>query len=577
MRFRIKKVMNECLLVYNGDHMDEKEQEEYIKNNRNIIILKESKNLTRFEEALNDKSSDVLKGKVLSKNYVTMNINQTWTETSIAQKILHSYLGKGTAEDFLLLCIRLNQLDLAVQHGGLWKFNSLESKAKDENKLIRIQIVLFSKNLERFDFIKYLIQHGVKIKDYLERDDILDNTEKDKTHLKEIYLFQTKDEQGEQKKQKLRCDNYDKTNDQSSNTGNDSKERDLYIYAVITENFKLAVLLWRTLSLLEESTITSTTSITDNEFLSQSIGNYNKVTDKFQKRNKEEKTKIPPKESCDKEIETDSTKYNNEETKIPPKESCDKETETDSTKYNNEETKIPPKESCDKETETDSTKYNNEETKIPPKESCDKETETDSTKYNNEETKIPPKESCDKETETDSTKYNNEETKIPPKESCDKETETDSIKYNNEETKIPPKESCDKETETDSTKYNNEETKIPPKESCDKETETDSTKYNNEKTQEHCDIGTQTVIPEPMIAYKKKYRPLVGRISVSPDFPSTNRWVVKGLRVVKRRDMKDILSGFHKKKHSGYIEKVYRSYFSKRKLKDIRKVFNFPK
>uniref|UniRef100_A0A2C9KWI7 Uncharacterized protein n=1 Tax=Biomphalaria glabrata TaxID=6526 RepID=A0A2C9KWI7_BIOGL len=178
--------------------------------------------------------------------------------------------------------------------------------------------------------------------------------------------------------------------------------------------------------LLEESTITSTTSITDNEFLSQSIGNYNKVTDKFQKRNKEEKTKIPPKESCDKEIETDSTKYNNEETKIPPKESCDKETETDSTKYNNEETKIPPKESCDKETETD------------------------------------------------------------------------------------------------------------------------STKYNNEKTQEHCDIGTQTVIPEPMIAYKKKYRPLVGRISVSPDFPSTNRWVVKGLRVVKRRDMKGNLSGFKK-------------------------------
>ncbi|XP_055859764.1 transient receptor potential cation channel subfamily M member 7-like isoform X2 [Biomphalaria glabrata] len=238
----------ECLLVYNGDHMDEKEQEEYIKNNRNIIILKESENLTRFEKALNDKSSDVLKGNVHSKNYVTMNINQTWTETSIAQKILHSYLGKDNVEDFLLLCIRLNQLDLAVQHGGLWKFNSLESQAKDENKLIRKQIVLFSKNLERFDFIKYLIQHGVKIKDYLERDDIIDNTEKNKAHLKVKYLIETEDEQGEQKKQKLRCDNYDKTNDQSSNTGNDSKERDLYIYAVITENFKLAVLLWRTLS-----------------------------------------------------------------------------------------------------------------------------------------------------------------------------------------------------------------------------------------------------------------------------------------------------------------------------------------
>ncbi|KAK0058616.1 hypothetical protein Bpfe_011921 [Biomphalaria pfeifferi] len=117
------------------------------------------------------------------------------------------------------------------------------------------------------------------------------------------------------------------------------------------------------------------------------------------------------------------------------------------------------------------------------------------------------------------------------------------------------------------------ETKISPKESCDIETETDSTKYNIEKTQEHCDIGTQTVIPEPMITYKKKHRPLVGRISVSPDFPSTNRWVVKGLR----GDMKDILSGFHKKKHSGYIEKVYHTYFSRRKLKDIRKVVNFPK
>ncbi|KAK6970254.1 transient receptor potential cation channel subfamily M member 1, partial [Biomphalaria glabrata] len=219
----------ECLLVYNGDHMDEKEQEEYIKNNRNIIILKESENLTRFEKALND--NDVHKGKVHSKKYVTMYINQTLTETSIAQKILHSYLGKDNVEDFLLLCIRLNQLDLAVQHGGLWKFNSLKSQAKDENKHIRKQIVLFSKSLERFDFIKYLIQHGVKITKYLEIDDILDNTEKDKTHLKVKYLIEPKD-----------------TDDQSSNTGNDSKERKLYIYAVITENFKLAVLLWRTLS-----------------------------------------------------------------------------------------------------------------------------------------------------------------------------------------------------------------------------------------------------------------------------------------------------------------------------------------
>ncbi|KAK0058611.1 hypothetical protein Bpfe_011916, partial [Biomphalaria pfeifferi] len=52
----------------------------------------ESENLTSFEKALNDNSSDVLKGKVHSKNYATININQTWTETSIAQKILHSYL-----------------------------------------------------------------------------------------------------------------------------------------------------------------------------------------------------------------------------------------------------------------------------------------------------------------------------------------------------------------------------------------------------------------------------------------------------------------------------------------------------
>ncbi|XP_055860082.1 transient receptor potential cation channel subfamily M member 1-like [Biomphalaria glabrata] len=981
----------ECLLVYNGDHMDEKEQEEYIKNNRNIIILKESENLTRFEEALSDKSSDVLKGKVLSKNYVTMNINQTWTETSIAQKILHSYLGKGTAEDFLLLCIRLNQLDLAVQHGGLWKFNSLDSKAKDENKLIRKQIVLFSKSLERFDFIKYLIQHGVKIKDYLERDDILDNTEKDKTHLKEIYLFQTKDEQGEQKKQKLRCDNYDKTNDQSSNTENDSKERDLYIYAIITENFKLAVLLWRTLSRPTIAALYAIEIINDlkalykkdpNDHVSkldQEIRNFENLAistlnrtyatnpdivhnlliyklkgswkdyncvdlalrnklGKFlsqtpcimlneemwnnssvPRNNRFEHAKMETSATSNKnccisiiselraprviaffrfishlvflgffaiwiisflavdtlhwiewalliwvifytaeivhqvmrhrrscwsfiddielvsvllfliswilhiaaymhqdnqqlmdcvltlfsidftlfciftlefcyitqslgprlivfmemakilcqflliifaffiafavssqavlypktqltgllffrifkrpfwsvfgdftldELEPSectsnaSMYFDNEQLRCPSEvgsiyvpiimglyaiivnillfnliialfnsaiKTNEQQTEElwhrlfmsftckhsilffmippitwlycllpedennrrypfevegkhlehmitiasieeqqrdmylievedikqnkvniatstvvsqDTYNYNTYNTfhsqeellklvqndvTLNEKKLLEESTITSTTSITDNEFLSQSIGNYNKVTDKFQKRNKEEKTKISPKECCDKETETDSTKYNNEETKIPPKESCDKETETDSIKYNNEETKIPPKESCDKETETDSTKYNNEETKIPPKEICDKETETDSTKYNNEKTQEHCDIGAQTVIPEPMIAYKKKYRPLVGRISVSPDFPSTNRWVVKGLRVVNRRDMKDILSGFHKKKHSGYIEKVYRSYFSKRKLKDIRKVFNFPK
>ncbi|KAI8778352.1 hypothetical protein BgiBS90_021002, partial [Biomphalaria glabrata] len=57
----------------------------------------ESKSSTSLKKALNDKCSDVVKGKEKPGNFqlksnVTININKTWTETSIAQKILHSYL-----------------------------------------------------------------------------------------------------------------------------------------------------------------------------------------------------------------------------------------------------------------------------------------------------------------------------------------------------------------------------------------------------------------------------------------------------------------------------------------------------
>ncbi|KAK0058631.1 hypothetical protein Bpfe_011936, partial [Biomphalaria pfeifferi] len=69
------------------------------------------------------------------------------------------------------------------------------------------------------------------------------DAKKDITHLKDKYLFQTKEEQEEQK-----SDNYRDETDQSSNTIDDSEECNLFICAVLTENFKLALTLWRTLS-----------------------------------------------------------------------------------------------------------------------------------------------------------------------------------------------------------------------------------------------------------------------------------------------------------------------------------------
>ncbi|XP_055860084.1 uncharacterized protein LOC129921690 isoform X2 [Biomphalaria glabrata] len=237
----------ECLIVYDGTKMDGKEQEVY--KNNNTIILKESENLTRFDEPSKDKDVPKSKGKtgkIHSKNYVTININETWTESSIAQKILQSFLGKGiiASTDFRLLCIRLNHLDLAVQHGGLWKFKKSSSQASDDNKKSEKQFVLLSIQLERFEFIKYLIQQGVQIKEYLNEKDIIDDAKKDIEHLKVKYSFKKK----EQEKQKQTSEKSVNQTDQSSNTRDDSEECNLFICAVLAENFKLALILWRTLS-----------------------------------------------------------------------------------------------------------------------------------------------------------------------------------------------------------------------------------------------------------------------------------------------------------------------------------------
>ncbi|KAI8778351.1 hypothetical protein BgiBS90_021001, partial [Biomphalaria glabrata] len=72
-------------------------------------------------------------------------------------------------------------------------------------------------------------------------------TKKDKTNLEIKYSVHTK-ELGTEEQEEQKSDNYKDETDQSSNTGDDSKECKLFICAVLKENFKLALTLWRTLS-----------------------------------------------------------------------------------------------------------------------------------------------------------------------------------------------------------------------------------------------------------------------------------------------------------------------------------------
>ncbi|KAK0058612.1 hypothetical protein Bpfe_011917, partial [Biomphalaria pfeifferi] len=71
------------------------------------------------------------------------------------------------------------------------------------------------------------------------------DAKKDITHLKDKYLFQTKELNTEEQEEQ-KSDNYVDETDQSSNTIDDSEECNLFICAVLTENFKLALTLWRT-------------------------------------------------------------------------------------------------------------------------------------------------------------------------------------------------------------------------------------------------------------------------------------------------------------------------------------------
>ncbi|XP_055860935.1 uncharacterized protein LOC129921833 [Biomphalaria glabrata] len=159
------------------------------------------------------------------------------------------------------------------------------------------------------------------------------------------------------------------------------------------------------------------------------------------------------------------------------------------------------------------------------------------------------------------------------------------------------------EPQEKATVYRHIETQPSPTKSCDKATSTGSTKYEIAETQtltsEHRDIEIQTESVKKF--FGEIYKPLKGRISVTPvsttansilneryncsakrrfyvtrsNYSGSDRWVVKGVRVLKR-NLKGCVSRYSKKKQFEYFQRAYRAYISKQKLNEIRKFYKEP-
>ncbi|KAH9509880.1 hypothetical protein Btru_045508, partial [Bulinus truncatus] len=167
---RIEKNDDQAIIVLKGsgglsDYLS------YAQDNINIIDLEENirKNLKSSEMTEEEKKrlAEFIKRRFdCQRSFEIVNINKKLNQKMISEALLKalSEVYGDDLEKFASLCIRLNNLEVAVQYGHFFKIAEKEHYKSLQN------IMSFAFELNRLDFIRYLVEQGLDIVDIIKKE-----------------------------------------------------------------------------------------------------------------------------------------------------------------------------------------------------------------------------------------------------------------------------------------------------------------------------------------------------------------------------------------------------------------------
>ncbi|KAH9509873.1 hypothetical protein Btru_045483, partial [Bulinus truncatus] len=176
--------------------------------------------------------------------------------------------------NFLLLCVKLNQLDIADNKGGLWRiaFQDEDDRSESEkttdskmdSKTKKKNILCYALKLERYHFIRHLMQQGLCLENFLTIHDIhnpnLKNDDRDIEERIEICKFHHQvlynkikiylkyyEKRFEETKMNIDLNLKEAPVEDNAKKEQTNSPEDLFIHSVLYEKFDVALLIWRTL------------------------------------------------------------------------------------------------------------------------------------------------------------------------------------------------------------------------------------------------------------------------------------------------------------------------------------------
>ncbi|KAH9509846.1 hypothetical protein Btru_045416 [Bulinus truncatus] len=171
-------------------------------------------------------------GKSLN-NIECANTRSSGTAVGSAENESKSHVDSNDFVDFLLLCVKLNKLEIAEKYGRLWKL-----AFEDEyNKDIKRTILIYSLKTERYNFIRHLTQQGLKLQKYITKEDI-----------KKVTKDGNKKPDDDKTINNTNGNKSKSTEDKTSDKEDEVKLNILFLRCILKERFQLADILWRKLS-----------------------------------------------------------------------------------------------------------------------------------------------------------------------------------------------------------------------------------------------------------------------------------------------------------------------------------------
>ncbi|KAH9489290.1 hypothetical protein Btru_057021 [Bulinus truncatus] len=102
-----------------------------------------------------------------NRSFEIIDTNKSQNEQTIGQSLLKAMSDTCNASEFIQLCIRLNNLEVANEYGEFFKV------AKMDRDLV-LKVLKHSLKLDHLHFIQYLMEQGLRLQDFLNKDNIKD-------------------------------------------------------------------------------------------------------------------------------------------------------------------------------------------------------------------------------------------------------------------------------------------------------------------------------------------------------------------------------------------------------------------